>query len=266
MGKGAYGTVEFWDEWYAEEEHLSPYDWLLAWEDIGEAIERWLGWDRGLRVLVVGCGNSPFSSELFARGYRNLVNVDNCESIIESQRLRYPMLTWRVGDVRRLEFDDASFDAVIDKGCLDNLYCYVDARDAVADFLREMARLLRPPRGRFVLVSCHDRDATRAALANADWCFDTLTVPNPRWPAIQVQTYQVALCQTRPDGLRDLLSDGLARTRLARRLSPRDPPRMTTPVDLPARLDHLERRSSGRRHSDLILLSDDSPRPSSPLE
>eukprot|EP00629_Pelagomonadales_sp_RCC1024_P002412 CAMPEP_0119282990 /NCGR_PEP_ID=MMETSP1329-20130426/27654_1 /TAXON_ID=114041 /ORGANISM="Genus nov. species nov., Strain RCC1024" /LENGTH=98 /DNA_ID=CAMNT_0007283655 /DNA_START=96 /DNA_END=388 /DNA_ORIENTATION=- len=98
MGKGAYGTVDFWDEWYLEEEHAGGYDWLFAYEDVGPAVEALLTPDA--RVLVIGCGNSPFSSELFARGYRNLTNVDNCAQIIAAQRSKYPMLTWTVADAR----------------------------------------------------------------------------------------------------------------------------------------------------------------------
>lgn len=152
MGKGGYATVEFWTAWYAEEEHLEPYDWLVTWEDLGWALEEWLAYDHGARILVVGCGNSPLSSELFARGYRDVVNVDNCAAVIEAQRNRYPMLSWIVGDVRDLPFEDASFDMVIDKGCLDNLYCYVEAQAAVGEFVREMRRLVRSPAGRFVVV------------------------------------------------------------------------------------------------------------------
>ena len=68
MGRGGYATTEFWDEWYAEEEH-EAYDWLLAYEDVAAALDVLIP-SRDARICVVGCGNSPFSAELFARGYR----------------------------------------------------------------------------------------------------------------------------------------------------------------------------------------------------
>ena len=123
MGRGGYATTEFWDEWYGEAEHAGGYDWLLAFEDVAPAVEALIG-GHDARILVVGCGNSPFSAELFARGYRRLVSVDNCASIIAAQRDRHPMLVWREADVRSLPFADGSFDVVLDKGLLDNLHCY----------------------------------------------------------------------------------------------------------------------------------------------
>ena len=74
--------------------------------------------------MVVGCGNSPLSSELFSRGFRDVTSVDNCASVIEEQRRRCPMLRWSVADCRRLPFDDGAFDVILDKGLVDNLYCY----------------------------------------------------------------------------------------------------------------------------------------------
>ena len=131
MGKGAYGTVEFWDEYYVDD-RPEPYDWFFEWEYIAPTLTPLLAFDA--RILVVGCGNSPFSAELFAHGYRKQLNVDNCELVVQQQRERYPMLEWRVADVRRLdELPDGEFDVVLDKGLLDNLYCYVDTADAVRE-------------------------------------------------------------------------------------------------------------------------------------
>lgn len=88
---------------------MAPYDWLCSFEDVGPAVLALLPGPEA-RVLVVGCGNSPFSSELFARGYRRLTNVDNCASVVAAQRDRYPMLEWVVGDCRALPFGDGAFD------------------------------------------------------------------------------------------------------------------------------------------------------------
>ena len=79
MGKGAYGTVEFWDEYYVDD-RPEPYDWFFEYEYIAPTLAPLLP-DVDARILIVGCGNSPFSAELFAHGYRRQVNVDNCELV-----------------------------------------------------------------------------------------------------------------------------------------------------------------------------------------
>lgn len=240
MGKGGYGTVEFWNEWYLESDHVDPYDWLVEWEDVKRAVERYLDYDHDARILVVGCGNSPFSSELFAMGYRNLVNVDNCDSIIEKQRERYPMLEWVVGDVRRLPYEDDSFDYVLDKGCLDNLYCYSTADEAVPLFIQEVARVLRT---RFILISCHDIAETDRSLEScSSWARAAVEIPNPRWPRIRIEKLSVGLCsfKEKSEGLKNILLD-------ANTLSA--PP-------LPARLLDLELRCSGLRQFSLMTQGD----------
>lgn len=231
--------MEFWTEWYSEAEHVEPYDWLVTFEDVGPAIEALLDYNHEARILIVGCGNSAFSSELFARGYRNLTNVDNCPSIIETQRLRYPMLTWIVGDVRSLDLDEG-WDAVLDKGCLDNLYCYVDAAKAVAAYKDEVRRLLKLS-GRLLVISCHDAKTTEASL-NGDWDLAQIAIPNPRWPRIKIETLQFAVVQKHGGRVETVLRDAIAR--LA--------PHVHTTTSSPARLAHLDHRSSGRRHSQLL--------------
>lgn len=220
----------------------------------------------------------PRQAGLCCHTDRNLLNVDNCDSIVNAQRLRYPMLTWVVGDVRRLPFEDRSFDAILDKGCLDNLLCYVEAQVAVDEFLREMRRLLANSMSRFALVSrlithspplldqvsCHDNASIRAALSSADWQIANAEVPNPRWPEIRLRSYQVALCAL-SDVNGDLYSQlhaGLSKTRLRPATAKNDAdvahtqaakPHRNSPI--PTRLHHLESRASGRRHFELIATS-----------
>ena len=218
---------------------MAPYDWLCSFEDVGPAVLALLPGPEA-RVLVVGCGNSPFSSELFARGYRRLTNVDNCASVVAAQRDRYPMLEWVVGDCRALPFGDGAFDAVLDKGLLDNLYCYADADAAVAEFRAEAARVLAPA-GRLVALSCHDRAATLAALDDARlWACAVAALANPRYPRIDIPEYQVAVCRRGGGDAAALLADALAALDAG------------TAAPTPGRLAHLDRRASGRRHSAIV--------------
>jgi hypothetical protein len=112
MGKGGYGTIDFWDEYYVVD-RPEPYDWFFPCSYLAPLLVRLLSPDE--EILMVGCGNSPFSAGLRDLGFVRQVNVDNCALVIEQQRLRSPDLVWEVADVRSLPFDTGRFDVVFDK-------------------------------------------------------------------------------------------------------------------------------------------------------
>ena len=102
---------------------------------------------RGCRLLEVGCGRGIGLTEFAHRCEpARLVGVDVAPELIEVARERLARCGTRaelyVGDVRRLPFEDRSFDVVIDFGT-----CYhIDQPEAA---LREIARVLDVG-GRFV--------------------------------------------------------------------------------------------------------------------
>ena len=113
---------------------------------------------RGNEVLDAGCGVG-YGSAFLAGVARRVVGVDRDEQAIAYARKRYarPNVEFRVGDLLRLEVDDASFDAVCSFETIEHLD-YADA------FVAEMARVLRPG-GAFV-VSTPRAQETIAAPEN----------------------------------------------------------------------------------------------------
>jgi ubiquinone/menaquinone biosynthesis C-methylase UbiE len=106
------------------------------------AMVRCLALPRGARMLEVGCGRGVALSAL-ARLCEpsSLVGLDVDGALIAEARRRLDETRTRcelqVGDVRRMPFDDAAFDVVLDFG---TLYHIATAEHAV----REVARVLRP--------------------------------------------------------------------------------------------------------------------------
>lgn len=37
----------------------------------------------------MGAGNSPFSEEMYAEGYKNIINIDFSEIVVEDMQLKY---------------------------------------------------------------------------------------------------------------------------------------------------------------------------------
>jgi hypothetical protein len=58
-----YKTREYWEERFADEQ---SYDWLVTFADVrGKLVVQLRTTDR---ILVIGCGNSTFSTDLYDAG------------------------------------------------------------------------------------------------------------------------------------------------------------------------------------------------------
>lgn len=69
-----------------------------------------------------------------------VAGIDIASDVADAARVRHPRLETRVADVRRLPFDDASFDLVVSLSTLDHLASPREIEGA----LRELVRVLAP--------------------------------------------------------------------------------------------------------------------------
>lgn len=76
-----------------------------------------------LQVLVVGCGNSELSEQLYDVGYKHLTNIDISETVVTHMNQRNaehrPGLIFQQVDATKTPYEDASYQAALDKGTLD---------------------------------------------------------------------------------------------------------------------------------------------------
>ena len=72
-----YGEAQYWDERYKEQEG-TVFDWLKNWADIKETIEQnAIKVDKSeMKILNIGCGNSPLCEEMYDEGYKHIYNMD----------------------------------------------------------------------------------------------------------------------------------------------------------------------------------------------
>ncbi|GAM24960.1 hypothetical protein SAMD00019534_081350 [Acytostelium subglobosum LB1] len=156
-----YGTKDYWEQRY-QQEATTTYDWLKTYKDLKPFFETCLG-DRSASMLMLGCGNSSISEDMYDDGYHSITNVDFSGSVIENMAKRCVDRTdmkWMEMDVRKLEFQDNTFDIVLDKATLDTFF--VDCGDVwnpkesvLADVKAEVDEALRVLKvgGKFVIIS-----------------------------------------------------------------------------------------------------------------
>ena len=190
-----YADKGFWDDRYSSNKETQDTDeWLVGYDDIKDVLKPQLealaanslattasGWNlrsrRGApsadgrpRVLMLGCGDSRFSADLYDAGYVYITNIDISEVCIETMRgresKRRPEMQWVVADCTDLsKFADGSFDAVIDKTMFDALCCSAEAVDLVPKMLSEVGRVLAKG-GAYIIIS-FSLEAAKASFEQA---------------------------------------------------------------------------------------------------
>jgi hypothetical protein len=91
-----YSKKEYWDERFTTEEE---YEWLVSYRDVANQLRPYLSSPQ-TRILVVGCGNSSFSADLYDDGFPHVINIDYSETVISTMRERHsilrPSMEWLV--------------------------------------------------------------------------------------------------------------------------------------------------------------------------
>lgn len=115
----SYKLQEYWDKRYTKEDN---FEWCKSYEEFKELIHEHVR--KSDRILMLGCGNSTISEDMYNDGYRNIVNIDFSSVVIENMRQKCKDLVemeWMVMDITSMTFAASSFDVVVEKATLDAL-------------------------------------------------------------------------------------------------------------------------------------------------
>ena len=150
-----YASVDYWDQRYAHEEH---FEWLdQGYGPMLDLILRDVP-DQTSRILILGCGNSRLSADLYDHGYHEIVSTDLSRVVIKNQSHKHrdkTGLEWQVLDMTSMpeeDYPDGSFDVVLEKTTLDSLLANErsqwtvrpETRTKILATLAQVSRVLRP--------------------------------------------------------------------------------------------------------------------------
>lgn len=151
-----FRTKEYWDKFFLERQEAA-FEWYGNYSDMSQQLDTKI--QRKDSLLIIGCGNSDFSSQIYDKGYNNIRNLDFSELVISEMRGKNqqarPSMHWDVGDMTDMNaYTAEQFDVVFDKGALDALMS-VESSEVLKkalDMFREIDRVLSSS-GRYICVT-----------------------------------------------------------------------------------------------------------------
>lgn len=176
-----YGDPSYWDLRYKAEKEkalqFELFDWYLPFDLVYPMLESTIELTGKQKILVVGVGRSNVIRVLYGLGYRDITAIDISPTIIAQMQDTHSQcagVDFLVMDVMELNsFADSSFSLVIDKGCIDALFCRTDYESCVSRSFKEIFRVLKKETGVFASIS-HAPPLTRVAYMRqaAKWSID----------------------------------------------------------------------------------------------
>ncbi len=151
-----FTSKDYWDKFFIQRGQFA-FEWYGDFREVYPSLSRFLS--KNDRILIIGCGNSNFSSDLYDKGYHQITNLDFSELVIQEMQTKNSSrheMKWVVGDMTALEliFSPASFDVVVDKGALDALMSIdsLDLRSKALQMFDEISAVLTS-NGKYFLIS-----------------------------------------------------------------------------------------------------------------
>lgn len=174
-----YGEADYWEKRYTREP--AAFDWYQGYQGLKYVLHQYLPLPG--KLLHVGVGTSRLQEDMVKNGYQHIMNIDlSSVAIAHMSELHknVPQLEYKVADVRKLPFEQGSYNGVIDKGTLDAILCGDTSVEFAHRMLRECDRVLGPG-GVLVLVTYGDPASRLIYLEQPEyqWSVDVYCVTKP---------------------------------------------------------------------------------------
>ena len=176
MSNANYQNAEYWDNRYSS--RPEPFDWLQTLPALQTLLFKYI--NKNDNILHIGCGNSRLPETLSDEGYEKITNIDFSQKVIEqiSERYQkyYPKMKFKVMDILNMkEFEENSFEIVIDKGALDCILCGGKSKDNFEKALSEIYRILCPG-GKYIMISFNKPLFIKKYLNEYEWFIEIFTI------------------------------------------------------------------------------------------
>ncbi|XP_078115744.1 eEF1A lysine and N-terminal methyltransferase [Sander vitreus] len=158
-----FSSAEYWERFFKKRGEKA-FEWYGDYNKLCGVLHKYIKVKD--KVLVVGCGNSELSEQMFDVGYKRLTNIDISETVVthmnQRNAERRPGLTFQQVDATQTPYEEASYQAALDKGTLDAMAS--EEEGALArNMLTEVGRVLSVG-GRYVCVTLAQESVIKLAV------------------------------------------------------------------------------------------------------
>ncbi|XP_062251069.1 eEF1A lysine and N-terminal methyltransferase [Platichthys flesus] len=158
-----FSSAEYWERFFKKRGDKA-FEWYGDYNTLCGVLHKYIKVQD--QVLVVGCGNSELSEQLYDVGYKHLTNIDISETVVthmnQRNAERRPGLTFQQVDATQTLYEDACYQAALDKGTLDAMAS--EEEGALArNMLTEVGRVLTVG-GRYVCVTLAQESVIKLAV------------------------------------------------------------------------------------------------------
>ena len=181
-----YGEPLYWEQRYEFQDKRQMqagtklFDWYAPYDKIYPVLESVIDTTRRHKTLLIGIGKSNMVEHMVSKGFNDMICVDVSSYIISKMKTKYAMYTgieFLCLDVRDMSyFNDNTFSLVIDKGCMDSIFCCTNFMEESTQMFKEMLRIMKP-QAQFLSIS-HASPASRVPyLRTVRWAVETCAIP-----------------------------------------------------------------------------------------
>merc|ERR1712070_79338 len=177
-----YGQLSYWEDRYTNDKEV--FDWYQRYEGIKDIIAAYVSYEA--KVLMVGCGNSRLSEEMYEDNIKDITNIDISDVVIKDMTRKctaMDCMRWHCLDVLALPFGENDFEAVVDKGTLDSVLCGEGSTKNVALMCKHISRVLKPG-GVYIVISYGQPDYRLSFFDKPEYNWSLLPVRSIPKPSV----------------------------------------------------------------------------------
>ncbi|XP_069674155.1 eEF1A lysine and N-terminal methyltransferase homolog isoform X1 [Periplaneta americana] len=150
-----FSQKEYWNAFF-KKRGTKAFEWYGEYPELCGLLHKYI--KPKDMILMIGCGNSTLSADLYDVGYRHITNIDISHIVIRQMQDAHgkdrPDMVYQQMDALNMTFNDCKFSVVLDKGTLDALMPddSEDVKNRIDKLFQEIDRVLRIG-GRYVCIS-----------------------------------------------------------------------------------------------------------------